>query len=72
MGGSVPGQRPAFGPSTFIERVAGRLKNQGIYVASEQKYPASIGLVSGFCSSGPSFASGFLQTLPRDNALAFS
>jgi hypothetical protein len=30
------------------------------------------GLISGFCSSGPGFASGFLQTLPHGNALAFS
>lgn len=27
--------------------------------------PHAIGLVSGFCSSGPSFASGFLQIPPR-------
>lgn len=30
-----------------------------------------VGLLSGFCSSCPSFVSGFLQTLPRGNALAF-
>lgn len=34
-------------------------------------YPRRTGLVSGFCSSRPAFAAGFLRTLPRDDALAF-
>jgi hypothetical protein len=34
-------------------------------------YPRRIGLVSGFCSSRPTFASSFFQTWPRDHALAF-
>lgn len=32
--------------------------------------PRSAGLISGFCSSNPVSASGFLQTPPRDDALA--
>lgn len=34
--------------------------------------PLRDGLVSGSCSSSPTFASGFLQTLPHDSALAFN
>jgi len=32
--------------------------------------PRSAGLISGFCSSNPAFASGFLQTPPHGDALA--
>ena len=32
--------------------------------------PHHTGLVSGFCSSAPSFAAGFLSTPPRDDAVA--
>ena len=36
------------------------------------RLPTCAGLVSGFCSSSPTFASGFLPTPPRDDAVAFS
>ena len=37
---------------------------------SNARLPMHAGLVSGFCSSGPGFASGFLRTSPRVDALA--
>lgn len=39
--------------------------------SSTAELPSRTGLVSGFCSSSPTFASGFLPTLPRDDAVAF-
>ena len=40
--------------------------------AMPARLPRHTGLVSGFCSSAPSFASGFLPTPPRGDAVAFS
>ncbi|MFA6470644.1 MAG: hypothetical protein WCU00_01280 [Candidatus Latescibacterota bacterium] len=34
--------------------------------------PRRTGIVSGFCSSSPYYAFGFLQTQPHSDALAFS
>jgi len=44
------------------------------YRASESiaSLPSGTGLVSDSCSSSPTFAQGFLPTLPHDSAVAFS
>ena len=43
---------------------------RGAFAWSPPDLPPHAGLVSGFCSSGPVFASDFLQTPPRDDSLS--